>query len=370
MDSSRRRSAKLWTLQQPNCEVVGRHTVSIGSDVPTLHRPASSDNHQLTQSVRTGLTSLVMELRQLRYFVAVAEECHFGRAAARLQIATPTLSQQLRALERSLGVLLLDRTHPRAVTLTRSGDLLLQHARILLSRADRAQDEVRAVADRPEQILLRVAPGAELLLAPQLRRLTDDESFRVITVTSSTSDALRAVREEGGDAAIVWDGRGNRQGLTTMVLQDVAIHLALPAKHPLAASVSVNVADLARESIVLFPRTLSPNDWDAMHHHLLPNGPGRPGQIITESNATTGPSAVLRSVAAGKGVAPAVARLAQHVRHEGVILRPLNPPLTLPLELAWREPAGEALKRVIDFLRSECRPNSLLRARHQAIHSD
>jgi DNA-binding transcriptional LysR family regulator len=318
------------------------------------------DNQQSPHRVRKGLTWLVMELRQLRYFVAVAEERHFGRAAARLQIATPTLSQQLRTLERTLGVMLLDRTHPRTVTLTSGGDLLLRHARVLLSRADRARDEVRAAADEPEQIMLRVAPGAELLLGPQLRRLTDDDSLGIITVTSSTGDALRAVREEGGDAAIVWDGRGDRQGLRTVVLQDVVIHLAVPAAHPLADLVSVDVADLALESIVLFPRTLAPNDWDAMHHHLLPNGTSRPDQIITESNATTGPSAVLRSVAAGKGVAPTVARLAQHSREEGVVLLPLVPPLTLPLELAWREPAGDTLQRVIAFLQLACRPTPTL----------
>jgi DNA-binding transcriptional LysR family regulator len=301
---------------------------------------------------------LVMELRQLRYFVAIAEERHFGRAAHRLQIATPTLSQQLRALERSLGVMLVDRTHPGTVTLTRGGDVLLGHARILLTRADRARDEVRAADDQLEQILLRVAPGVELLLAPQLRRLTGDASLGVITMTSSTSDALLAVREESGDAAIVWDGRGDRQGLTSVVLRDVAVHLALPATHPLAASASVDVADLAEESIVLFPRMLAPNDWDTMHHHLLPQGMSRPGQIITESNATMGPISVLRGVAAGKGVAPAVARLAEHTDHEGVVLRPLNPALTLPLELAWREPAGAALQRVLAFLRSECQPSS------------
>ncbi len=319
-----------------------------------------ADNYQLTQSVRTGLTWLIMELRQLRYFVAVAEERHFGRAAARLQIATPTLSQQVRALERTLGVMLLDRTHQRAVTLTPGGYLLLRHARVILTRADRARDEVRAATDQTEQIMLRVAPGAELVLASQLRRLTDDDALGVITMTSSTSDALVAVREESGDAAIVWDGGGERQGLTTIVLRNVAIHLALPGTHRLADSTSVDVADLADESIVLFPRALSPNDWDAMHHHLLPNGISREGQIITEPNATTGLAAVLRGVAAGKGVAPTVARHAEPTRHDGVVLRPLNPPLTLPLELAWREPAGDTLQRIITFLQWACGPAPIL----------
>jgi DNA-binding transcriptional LysR family regulator len=296
-----------------------------------------------------------MELRQLRYFVAIAEERHFGRAAHRLRIATPTLSQQLRVLERGLGVVLVERNRPGLVTLTPGGEVLLRHARVLLTRADRARDELRTAAGQPEQVLLRVASGAEILLAPQLRRLTDDAALGVVVMTSSTNDALLAVREEIADAAIVWDGRGETQGLTSVPLQEVDVHLALPANHRLADSPCVDVADLVEEPIVMFPRPLSAHSWDRMHSHLLPNGPSRPGQVITELNATNGPEIVLRGVAAGRGVGPAVLRLAEQDRPEGVILRPLNPPLTLPLELTWREPASRAVQRVVDLLRSATR---------------
>jgi DNA-binding transcriptional LysR family regulator len=295
-----------------------------------------------------------MELRQLRYFVAIAEERHFGRAAHRLKIATPTLSQQLRVLERSLGATLVDRVRPGLVVLTPSGEVMLRHARALLTRAERARDDVRVAAGQPEQILLRVAPGADLLLGPQLRRLTDDPTLGVITLTSPTTDALLAVREEGADVAIVWDGRGASQGLTTAVLQYVAVDLALPASHPLAGSACIHVADLADEPIVMFPRPLSPHGWDRMQRHLLPDGVRRQNQVVTESN-TTGPLAVLRGVAAGKGVAPVVGILAERARHVGVVLRPLWPALTLPLELAWREPQSGALQVVIAFLLSQCR---------------
>lgn len=300
-----------------------------------------------------------MELRQLRYFVAVAEERHFGRAAQRLKISTPTLSQQLRVLERSLGVMLVDRSRPGVVTLTPGGEVMMRHARALLIRAERARDEVRVAAGQPEQILLRVAPGAEVLLAPQLQRLTDDAALGVITMASSTSDSLMAVRAESGDAAIVWDGKGDGQGLTTVVLRDVTVHLALPTGHRLAQSARVDVSDLADEPIVMFPRPLSPHSWDTMQRHLLPDGMGTPDQIITESNAT-GRLSVPGGVAGGRGVAPVIAALAEQDRHVGVVLRPLEPPLTLPLELAWREPSGGALQRVVAILRSECRTNAAL----------
>lgn len=139
--------------------------------------------------------------------------------------------------------------------------------------------------------------------------------------------------------------------------------MALPTGHRLADSASVDVADLAEEPIVMFPRALSAHAWDRMHAHLLPAGPRRAGQVSTEPNATTGPDTVLRGVAAGRGVGPAVLPLADRHRPEGVTLRPLNPPLTLPLELTWRDPTSRAVERVVTLLlprasRLEGRPPS------------
>jgi hypothetical protein len=221
----------------------------------------------------------------------------------------------------------------------------------LIIRADRACEEVRAADVRPEQVLLRLATGTEHLLVAQLRRLADDTSFDVIVLASSTSDALLAVREESWDAAVVWDGEGDRQGLTTIVLRDVAVHLAVPATHRFARSARVDVSDLDGETIVMFPRTLSPNVWDLMRQHVLPRGPSRADQVVTESN-TLGPMSLMRSVAAGKGVAPVIAPLAEHADQAGTVVLPLDPPLLIPLELAWREPAGPALRSVLAVLLS------------------
>jgi DNA-binding transcriptional LysR family regulator len=292
-----------------------------------------------------------MELRQLRYLVALAEERHFGRAAQRLQISTPTLSQQIRALERDLGVRLVDRSRPGHLSLTPSGDTLLGHARILVERAERAREEVREAHVRPEQIMLRVAFGAEHLIDAQLRRLNDDASFDVVVFASSTSDALLAVRAETSDAAVVWDGQGDQQGLTTAVLGDVAVHLAVPATHRFAGSTEVDVGALADETILMFPRTLSPHLWDLIHQHVVPRGTSRADHILTEASIL-GPVSVLESVAAGKGVAPVIAPLAELAHQAGTVVLPLAPPLRIPLELAWREPAGPALRRVLAVLES------------------
>jgi len=296
-----------------------------------------------------------MELRQLNYFVALAEELHFGRAAVRLGIATPTLSQQVRALERNLCVTLVDRSRPGRLTLTPSGEVLLHHALIVLERIDRAREEVHAAAVRPEQVLLRVAFGAEHLIGPQLQRLTSDPTFDVVVFASSTTDALLAVQAETSDAAVVWDGQGNQQGLATAVLGHVAVHLAVPADHRFAGWSEVDVAELTDETILMFPRALSPHLWDLMCRHILPRGRGRTDQVVTEVS-TLGPVSVLESVAAGRGVAPVIAPLAELAPRALTVVLPLVPRLTIPLEVAWREPPDHGLGRVLGVLRSTAGP--------------
>jgi DNA-binding transcriptional LysR family regulator len=110
-----------------------------------------------------------VELRQLRYFLTVAEEGRFSRAARRLHIAAPSLSQQIRALERDLRVVLFERT-PQQVTLTPAGVVLVQRARVILAEAARAVDDVRAAGDGDrEQMSLRVGTMADLVLDGPLR---------------------------------------------------------------------------------------------------------------------------------------------------------------------------------------------------------
>jgi len=292
-----------------------------------------------------------MELRQLRYFVAVAEEHHFGRAARRLRIATPTLSQQLRVLERDLGVVLVHR-RPGQVTISPAGEVLLRHARILLARAERLRHEVLAAHGRGvEQIMLRVAGGAEHVLGPELDRLTGESTrAAVVLVPSVTIDALRAVDEESADAAIVWDAPGEDRGLTAALLRHVPVLLAMPAAHRLAAADRVAVAELAGETIVLFPRSMSPALWDRLCRHLLPGGAVRPRQIIVQPDSVNAPEALLRAVAAGRGLAPVLTPITGHAASDGVAMRPLEPPMTVPLQLIWREPASASLRQLVAAL--------------------
>lgn len=291
-----------------------------------------------------------MELRQLRYFVAVAEERHFGRAARRLRIAAPSLSQQIQALERDLHVTLLERS-PRSVVLTPAGEVLLEHAHVLLARAERARNEVRCAVGGHRHLTLRVVSAVEHVLDGPLRHLSGTASgLEVTTATSTDSEAIRAVREEHIDAAIVWVRSTQDQDLAGTILRQVSVHLALPAGHRLAAAEAVRVADLATETIVMFPRDLFLGIWDHIIGHLLPAGLSRPDQVLTQPDLINAPEAILRSVAAGHGMAPVAPAMAEHVPVPGIVVRPLAPPLLAPVELIWRQPAHPALQDVVALL--------------------
>ena len=111
-----------------------------------------------------------MDLRQLRYFLTVAEERRFSSAARRLHVATPSLSQQVRALERDLRVTLFDRT-PRGAELTAAGRVLAERARVILAEVDRAREDVRSAAlSSREQVTLRICTMADRVLDGPLRR--------------------------------------------------------------------------------------------------------------------------------------------------------------------------------------------------------
>jgi DNA-binding transcriptional LysR family regulator len=290
-----------------------------------------------------------VELRQLRYFVAVAEERHFGRAASRLRIATPSLSQQIRALERDLHAVLLDRGS-HGVALTPAGEALLGHARGLLTRAQRARDDVRSATGRPRSLAIRVATGAEPVFGDLLRDfLTRCPELLVSVATTHGVDAVHAVRDERADAAVVWGGADGETTLARATLREIPVHLALPAGHRLAlgGAGAVPVGELADETLVLFPRDLAPGVWDRVVGHLLPGTGARHGQVVAEPDPLGGPATMPAAVVAGHAIGVVAPALRRRTGVAGIVVRPLDPPLTLPLELVWREPADPALRQLL-----------------------
>jgi DNA-binding transcriptional LysR family regulator len=291
-----------------------------------------------------------VELRQLRYFLAVAEERRFSRAAKRLHISAPSLTQQIRALERELRVQLFDRS-PQAVRPTSAGAILVERARIILAEVDRAQTDVRiAGSGSREQLTLRVANMVHLVLDGPLRLAAVGIDGVEVSVSSGRGDdALDAVRQGRADAAIVWSRSHPQRDLAGIVLGSVGFGIALPLGHASGDAVSVPVAALAREVLVMFPRPPFDGIWDRTVDHLFPDGV-TPGQVVVHPDLINAPEAMLRAVAGGAGIAVGILGIADQLGIEGIAVRPLDPALRLDLEVVWRAPATPAVRSLVDFL--------------------
>ncbi|MFI9366208.1 LysR substrate-binding domain-containing protein [Kitasatospora sp. NPDC053057] len=200
-----------------------------------------------------------MELRQVRYFLAVAEELHFGRAAERLRIVQPTVSQQVRRLERELGVALFDRS-TRAVALTAAGSAFLPHARAVLA-AERAAVEAMAEQRDDQAQVLRI--GTNIGLGARLERLLAALAERAPRLTVELCSApasvrLQQVRDGELDAAFV-RGLERSPGLDLLPVWPDPLVAALPADHPLAAAGAVEVARLAALPLRIAAREANPH---------------------------------------------------------------------------------------------------------------
>jgi DNA-binding transcriptional LysR family regulator len=291
-----------------------------------------------------------VELRQLRYFLAVAEEGRFSRAARRLHMAAPSLSQQIRALERELRVLLFERT-PQEVRPTVAGAILMERARIILAEVDRAVADVHVAASGSrEQLGLRVANMVDLVLDGPLRlAAVGIEGVEVSVSSARGDDALDAVRQGRADAAIVWSRSHPQRDLAGTVLGSVVFGIVLPLGHEYDDAARVPVLALADEVLIMFPRSPFAGIWDRTVDHLFPQGAAL-GQVVVQPNLINAPQALLRAVAGGAGIAVSILGMADHLGIEGIAVRPLDPALHLDLEVVWRAPATPAVRRLVEFL--------------------
>jgi DNA-binding transcriptional LysR family regulator len=207
-----------------------------------------------------------VELRQLRYFVAVAEELHFRRAAARLHISQPPLSQQIRQLERELGCRLLTRTR-RRVELTPAGQAFLGDARQLLSELDGAVQTARRIdAGQTGRLRINFVGSALLSVVPGIvqRFRAAAPNVEIELHERPTAEQLRLVSAGIVDVGLV---RPPIEELTEMraeiVLRERTV-AALPAGHRLADLRRVPLRRLAAEQLVLFPREQAPGFHDLL----------------------------------------------------------------------------------------------------------
>ena len=283
-----------------------------------------------------------MELRHLRYFQAVAEERHFGRAAVRLHMAQPPLSQQIRHLETELGVTLLRRT-TRRVDLTPAGEAYLVRVRAILQSVDAAGDEARRIGGGLEgRLVVGCVGSATYSLLPALARALREQlpgvdfAFRGEMLTP---DQVAALREGSIDLALLrpWGDPADQSDLTMATLRAERYVVAVPEGHRLATRSRVRMADLRDEDLVVH----SGHGRSAMYGAVV--GLCRDAgfePVIRHEVAET--STLVTFVAAGLGVAIVPEPVAQLVV-AGATYRPLASRARMDLVVATRADDDSAL---------------------------
>ena len=288
-----------------------------------------------------------MDLRRLRYFVAVAEEGNVTRAAERLGIGQPPLSQQILTLERELDVQVFYRTG-HGVSLTEAGKALLVDARRLLNDAQQAVLNAQR-AGRGETGQLHLGLTASAAFHPIVRSLI--RGFRgtypgvALTLTEGTTTQLLALLEEGRlDLALLRPGTHSFAGIALYQIASEPMKVVLPAGHPLAKSRRIPLTALAGESFVLIPREDSP-----MLHDEILNACRHAGFEPVPGQQAPQLSSIVNLVSAEFGVSIVPASVSQ-IRAEGVVYVDIaDAQVVTNLALASRNDASRSAK-VSNFL--------------------
>jgi len=275
----------------------------------------------------------MIELRHLHYFIAVAEELHFSRAAQRLHISQPPLSQQIRGLEDELGVKLFERTK-RQVQLTEAGKIFLERAYGVLGQLEVAIEETQRIG-RGEVGRLAIAfvDSAMYTLLPEILRVFR-EKFPAVELRLqelTTAQQIQALHHKQVDIGIVRSAI-SEPGLSGSCFLPESLVLALPETHPLSAQTQLSLSTLADESFILFPAKMGPVFYEQIIN-LCQQAGFRPKVAQEAVQMQT----IVGLVAAGLGIAFVPASL-QNFHRSGVIYRPLQEQIPKTgLYLAWRQ---------------------------------
>ncbi|MFC9266174.1 LysR substrate-binding domain-containing protein [Streptomyces zhihengii] len=289
-----------------------------------------------------------MELRQVRYFLTLAEECHFGRAAARLHIAQPALSQQIRQLENELGTPLFHRS-TRRVELTEAGQHLTGYARSLVAEEERARIHMTELATGQAgrvsigfigTATYDVLPRVALTIRAELPHITLE--LRGELLTPQLADGLLT---GAYDLAVLRPGT-HPESLGITPLRTEPLVAVLPAHHPLAAHQRISLDALKEETFVTHPA----RPQSVMHDRVLDacaRAGFQPSALVEVGETAT----LVVLVAAGHGVALVPASV-QSLRLDGVTYLPLHETESIDLVLGRRAdgntPAVEQVTAVIE----------------------
>jgi DNA-binding transcriptional LysR family regulator len=290
----------------------------------------------------------MIELRHLRYFIAVAEELHFGRAAARLQMAQPPLSQQIRQLETELGFQLFHRTK-RSVQLTEAGRVFLNECQRILNQLEQAIQTGRQ-ASRGElgQLVIGFVSSAAYSVLPKILSHFRQSlpAIELALHELTTDQQLQWLRDGRIDVGFVRPPIDDEALSVTTILQEPLV-VALPQAHPLADHPSVSLHSIANESFILFPRNLAPGLYDQII--ALCQQVGFSPKVVQEAIQM---QTIVSLVAAEMGIAIVPISL-QNLQRTGVVYRTLQEPTPkAAIAVVWkRHDASPTLQRFLEAVR-------------------
>ncbi|MFI5612568.1 LysR substrate-binding domain-containing protein [Amycolatopsis sp. NPDC051903] len=294
-----------------------------------------------------------VELRQLKAFVVVAEELHFGRAAERLHMAASPLSRQIRSLERELKAALFRRT-TRRVALTPAGRVLLERSRAILREVDAVTRTVAelATATAPRVTIAFTRCAAQTLLA---RITVTARRFRDLQVDLHTDlltpAQLDAIANGSVDLGfLVRAGEPIPAGLRSHSLTAGALRAVLPVGHPLAERAVIDVADLASHDLISFPAPTR-----SVVRAVTEKACARAGFLPRFAYEAGETAAILNLVAAGLGIS--LLPVPVDLLGPGLVHRPVTPEVGIEISMVWREDEQRpAVLHLIAAIRRSCRP--------------
>ncbi len=289
-----------------------------------------------------------MELRHLRYFVTLAEELHFGRAAEKLGIAQPPLSQQIKAMEQEMGLLLLLRTK-RRVELTAAGKVFAHEAGKVLAAVDRAVNASRRAA-RGETGRLEVGfvSGAVYGKVPSIFHLmrTRYPEISLVLRDLTTEEQMEAIQEHRLDIGLIRSPVAVPESLCLRVIAQEELVAVLPRTHSLAARRKISLQALAGEPFVQVPRHVAPGFYDQFISACARAGffPRIVQEVLTTQT-------IVSLVAVGMGISMVPSSL-RGLQRSGVVYRPLEGPApTTELAAIWRtDDKNPALYRFLEII--------------------
>lgn len=289
----------------------------------------------------------MIDLRQLRYFVAVAEELNFSRAAERVFITQPALTHQIKRLEGELGVVLLTRTS-RSVTLTPQGEKLLTLSREVLGRLEQGLADLRTDT-LPK--CLRIGFTDYVSYTPVAEKLKTfaaaHPSLELRHIEGSTLEQIAALQRGELDVGFFVSRQPHSQGVKTQTLWREPLMLAVPETHPLAALERVPLAALEGEPLILNSRESNPGMYSYLTG-LFHDAGIQPNIVVNQAARMYSFAGVMRLIEEGVGMFLIVQALSR-LGYEGIVFRPvIDPTPTMPFRMAWQDGVP---KRLVEALK-------------------